>query len=50
MSTHAMTYCPGCGAPHVVVGLNSVLYEIRPTFRKHVCNVGRVTIIDEEES
>lgn len=33
-------FCPGCGRPDVVVGLDSVLYETQPTFRAHACGVG----------
>jgi len=33
-------YCPSCGRPGVVVGLDSVLVETRPTVRRHACGVG----------
>lgn len=36
----ARHYCPQCGRPDVIVGLDSVLREIRPEVRNHSCNVG----------
>lgn len=40
------TYCPGCGAANVTVGLDSVLIQTSPVVRRHVCGMGRVTIVD----
>jgi hypothetical protein len=34
------SFCPGCGKAGVIVGLDSVLRETRPTVRPHVCGVG----------
>jgi predicted amidophosphoribosyltransferase len=50
-SSHAMSttrYCPGCGAPHVftVGNRGGLLWESRPEVRRHVCNVGRVSIVE----
>ena len=37
---YELKFCPGCGRPNVVVGLDSVLIETRPTVRRHACGVG----------
>lgn len=34
------SYCPSCGRSNVVVGLDGVLLETRPTVRNHACGVG----------
>lgn len=33
-------FCPACGCPDVTGGLDCVLYETRPTFRRHTCGLG----------
>ena len=42
-------FCPACGRADVVTGLDGVLLETHPEVRRHVCNVGRVTIGDNHE-
>lgn len=34
------SFCSACGKAGVVVGLDSVLIETRPTVRRHACGVG----------
>lgn len=36
--------CPGCGKANVVVGLDSVLLETRPTVRRRVPGAGAVLL------
>lgn len=40
-------YCPACGDANVSTGLDGVLVETSPEFRRHVCNVGRVTLLND---
>jgi hypothetical protein len=40
VSTQRTSYCPACGRADVTVGLDFVLYETRPNFRRHTCGLG----------